>query len=226
MPTTAHPQSRSHDDPPKVTVLFVDLVRFTSLTSVHGDQAAADAAATLYEITRDVLGENGQLIKTLGDGVLLTTSSPEIGLRCATGIIEQLHDRSTGLDARCGADHGTVITQSGDVFGSSVNLAARAATRADPATIAATRIVALTAGSLGLSVTPLGPQSLKGFLDPIELFQINPCEHPARTATDPVCGMRLTYDQAIDPQQRDGHTIGFCSTRCAEIYRSGESAVR
>lgn len=206
-------------------MLFVDLVRFTSLTSVHGDQAAADAATTLYEITREVLGENGQLIKTLGDGVLLTTSSPEIGLRCATGIIEQLHDRSTGLDARCGADHGTVVTQSGDVFGSSVNLAARAATRADPATIAATRIVALTAGSLGLSVAPLGPQTLKGFLDPVELFQIDPCEHPARTATDPVCGMRLTYDQAIDPQPLDGNTIGFCSTRCAEIYRSGQSAV-
>lgn len=222
MTTTTQPQTRSQDDPSKVTVLFVDLVRFTSLTSVHGDQAAADAAATLYEITRDVLGENGQLIKTLGDGVLLTTSSPETGLRCAADIIEQLHEHSTGLDARCGADHGTVITQSGDVFGSSVNLAARAATRAEPGTIAATRIVALAASGIELSATPLGPQELKGFLDPIELFQINPCEHPARTATDPVCGMRLNYDQAIAPHQLDGRTIGFCSNRCAEIYRSAQ----
>ncbi len=118
----------SQDATVEVTVLFVDLVRFTSLTSVHGDQAAADAAAALYEITRNALDEHGRLVKTLGDGVLVTTSSPASGLRCAANIIERLHEHVTGLDARCGADHGTVINQSGDIFGASVNLAARAGT--------------------------------------------------------------------------------------------------
>ena len=125
------------DDTAEVTVLFVDLVRFTSRTSVHGDQAAADAAAALYEITRNALDENARLVKTLGDGVLVTTSSPANGLRCAAQIIERLHQHAAGLDARCGADHGTVINQSGDIFGTSVNLAARAATKAAPGTIAA-----------------------------------------------------------------------------------------
>lgn len=211
------------DGAAEVTVLFVDLVRFTSLTSVHGDQAAADAATTLYEITRNALDGDARLVKTLGDGVLLTTSSPANGLRCAATIIERLHEHTTGLDARCGADHGTVINQSGDVFGASVNLAARAATKAAPGTIAAPRVIALSAGSLGLTATPLGPQQLKGFLDPIELFQIDPCEHPDQAATDPVCGMRLTLDQAIEPHQLDGRMIGFCSKRCAEIYRQSES---
>ena len=173
-------------------MLFIDLVRFTSLTAVHGDQAAADAAAALYEITRDTL-DDARLLKTLGDGVLITTSSPASGLRCAANIIERLHKHAGGLDARCGADHGTVINQSGDIFGASVNLAARAATRAAPGTIAAPRALALAlalalaASGLGLAATPLGPQELKGFLDPIELFQIDPCVHPARAATDPVC---------------------------------------
>ncbi len=214
---------RSPDDTAEITVLFVDLVRFTSLTSVHGDRAAADAATTLYEITRNALDENARLVKTLGDGVLLTTSSPENGLRCAATIIERLHEHTMGLDARCGADHGTVINQSGDIFGASVNLAARAATRAAPGTIAATRPIALSASNLGLTATPLGPQELKGFLDPIELFQIDPCAHPDQAATDPVCGMRLAPDQAIEPRQLDGRMIGFCSTRCAEIYRQLDS---
>ena len=213
----------SQDDTIEITVLFVDLVKFTSLTSVHGDQAAADAATTLYEITRDALDENGRLVKTLGDGVLLTTSSPANGLRCAATIIERLHEHATGLDARCGADHGTVINQSGDVFGASVNLAARAATRAAPGTIAAPRVIALSASNLGLTATPLGSQLLKGFLDPIELFQIDPCNHAEQAATDPVCGMRLAVEQAIEPRQLDGRMIGFCSTRCAEIYRQSDS---
>jgi class 3 adenylate cyclase len=212
----------SQDATVEVTVLFVDLVRFTSLTSVHGDQAAADAATTLYEITRKALDEHGRLVKTLGDGVLITTSSPASGLRCAANIIERLHEHAAGLDARCGADHGTVINKSGDIFGVSVNLAARAATRAAPGTIAAPRAFALSASQLGLTASPLGPQELKGFLDPIELFQIDPCGHPDQTATDPVCGMRLALDAAIESHQLDGQVIGFCSTRCAEIYRHSD----
>ena len=216
----------SHDANAEITVLFVDLVRFTSLTSVHGDQAAADAAAALYEITRNALDEDGRLVKTLGDGVLLTTSSPATGLRCAATIIERLHELTMGLDARCGTDHGPVIYQFGDVFGASVNLAARAATRAAPGTIAAPRSFALSASDLGLTATPLGPQKLKGFLEPIELFQIDPSIHPTRTATDPVCGMRLTLDQAIEPRQLDDRIIGFCSIRCAEIYRQSDAQSR
>lgn len=154
---------------------------------------------------------------------LVTTSSPASGLRCAANIIERLHEHAAGLDARCGADHGTVIHQSGDIFGASVNLAARAATRAAPGTIAAPRAFALSASHLGLAAIPLGPQELKGFLDPIELFQIDPCGHPDQTATDPVCGMRLALDQAIEPHQLDDRIIGFCSTRCAEIYRQSDS---
>ena len=136
---------------------------------------------------------------TLGDGVLVTTSSPPTGLRCAANIIGRLHELTMGLDARCGTDHGPVIYQFGDVFGASVNLAARAATRAAPGTIAAPRSFALSATDLGLTATPLGPQKLTGFLEPIGLFQIDPSVHPTWTATDPACGMRLTLDQAIEP---------------------------
>ena len=53
----------SQDATAEITVLFVDLVRFTSLTSVHGDQAAANAATSLYEITRNALDEHGRLVK-------------------------------------------------------------------------------------------------------------------------------------------------------------------
>jgi class 3 adenylate cyclase len=104
--------------PSESTVLFVDLVRFTSLTSVHGDSAAADAALALYDIAQRSLGASGRMIKTLGDGVLLAHPTPTLGLQCAGAIIERLHDLDNGLDARCGADHGPVVERSGDVFGS------------------------------------------------------------------------------------------------------------
>jgi class 3 adenylate cyclase/YHS domain-containing protein len=205
---------------PDVTVLFVDLVQFTALTSVHGDTAGAEAAGALYEIVRGTLGSSGRMIKTLGDGVLLTHPTPALGLQCAAAVIEQLHELATGLDARCGADHGPVVDRAGDVFGSTVNRAARLSAVAQPGTIAATRVIARAAGDIGLAATPLGQRELKGFLDRVETFHIDPCAHVEDVVTDPVCGMRLRADGAIDVRRRDGRSIGFCSQRCADEYRS------
>jgi YHS domain-containing protein len=61
---------------------------------------------------------------------------------------------------------------------------------------------------------------LKGFLERVEAFQIDPCAHIEEVARDPVCGMRIPVEGAIDLHERDGRSIAFCSQRCADEYRS------
>jgi len=203
-----------------VTALFVDLVRFTSLTEVHGDDAAADAALTLYELARDVALGGVQLVKTLGDGVLLVAPDPVSAIVSAASMIERLHDLAVGLDARGGADHGVVVERAGDVFGASVNLAARAADVARPGVLAVTRPVALAVGESGFAAVPLGAVSLKGLIEPVELFEIDPCGHVEPSITDPVCGMRISQRSAIVLPDRAHGKLGFCSARCAGIYEN------
>lgn len=204
--------------PDRMTVLFVDLVRFTSLTEVHGNEVAADAALELYEIARDVAVDGVELVKTLGDGVLFVMPRPMAAVAAATQVVERLHELARGLDARAGADHGVVTERGGDVFGTTVNVAARAADLARPGALVVTRPVALSASNADYAVVPIGPKSLKGLMEPVELFEIDPCEHDDEAVTDPVCGMRVNRRSAIVLSDWSGGSLGFCSSRCVGIY--------
>lgn len=199
-------------------VAFVDLVRFTSLTEVHGDLAGADAAETLYDIASARLGDQVRLIKTLGDGVLLLASAPGPALKCTAQIVEALHDLANGSDARAGLHHGAVLERQGDIFGSTVNMASRIVSVAQPGTIAVTRRVAQEAGALGLASAPLGLRPVRGFAEEVELFQINPCEHGGTWLADPVCGMRVDAEGASAVMGDGSDSYGFCSVRCAELF--------
>lgn len=205
-------------DSEDLTVVFIDLVRFTSLTEVHGDVAGADAAAALTEVVKAKSADGVHLVKTLGDGVLLTARSPEDALKSAAAAVEGLHDLDRGIDARVGADQGLVLCRDGDVFGSTVNLAARLSSLAMPGRIVCTRPVAAGVGALGVAAVPLGEQPVRGFLAPVELFEIDPCDHDGAWTVDPVCGMRLATEKVRDRRVRDASEVGFCSSRCAEIY--------
>ena len=195
------------------TVMFIDLVRFTSLTDIHGDVAAADAADALAGIARDALVDGTELIKLLGDGVLLIADRPARGLRAVVAIIRELHERSNGLDARGGLHHGPVVWRGEDVFGAAVNLSARLAALAEPGMLVVTRAVAVHAGELDLEVTPLGDRPVRGLQTPIEMFQIDPCSQNFDSVIDPVCGMRLRRLDAIGTSGR----IGFCSRHCQDL---------
>jgi adenylate cyclase len=214
------PDPADLDTEAAVTVLFVDLVRFTSLTEVHGDVTAADASAALERLARGVASRGARMVKSVGDGVLITAESPAAGLLCASAIVEGLHELEMGLDARGGLDHGAVVNRNADVFGSTVNLAARLADVPGPGHLAMTRVVAAAAGAVDLAVAPLGSLDLKGFRSAVEVFEVDPCLHGGNWLTDPVCGMRVRADDAVQVRDAASGTVGFCSERCSDLFRT------
>ena len=213
--TDADPDSGTMGE---LAIAFIDLVRFTALTEIHGDVTAADAAGVLGEVTRTALGPDDRLVKSVGDGVLVAGPEPATGLRLAGAIIEGLHDLDAGLDARGGLHHGPVVTRDNDVFGATVNLAARLAGLPPPGRLAVSRQIALSAGDVDLAITPRGLIELRGLREPVEVFEVDPCRHGGEWLTDPVCGMRLRATDAIPPLSSTGEPVGFCSRRCAELY--------
>ncbi len=202
------------------TIVFLDLVRYTSLTDIHGDAAGANAATDLVGVTKDALGPGVEVVKALGDGVLLRADTPAIGLATASRIVEGVHELGRGLDLTGGVDHGSVIIRDDDVFGATVNLAARAAALTTPGSLAVTRPVALAAASAGLAAEPLGELDVNGFSAPVELFRIDACEHDGHWITDPVCGMRLDSDHVTEWEETGHGRTGFCSADCAARYRA------
>jgi len=155
-------------------VAFVDLAGFTSMTVERGDEAAATAAAGLFDLADSVVRPiGGRVVKQLGDGVLLRLTDSESAVRAVRAIV----DASGGSDlppAHAGIAAGPVIVRDGDVFGRTVNLASRIASLAAAGEVLVDEgvVVALPRGTA--SFEPIGRVELKGFPTPVALWRANP----------------------------------------------------
>jgi adenylate cyclase len=150
---------------------FVDLVGFTRLTEERGDAAAAELAASLAVLVGQFSREHGGVpVKRLGDGVMIHFREPAGAVLSALRMVEHLPE--AGLPpAHVGVAAGAVVTQGGDYFGRTVNLAARIAAHAGAGQVLVSGSVADTPPPLGVAYVEVGEVSLKGFASPVRLLE-------------------------------------------------------
>lgn len=105
------------------TILFADLAGSTALYEKMGDAAAQQLIkGVLGRLAHSAMGNQGQVIKTIGDEVMCAFDSPT---HAAQAALEMQRAGRPPITIRIGFHHGSVIRQSGDVFGDCVNIAAR-----------------------------------------------------------------------------------------------------
>jgi class 3 adenylate cyclase len=108
------------------TFLFADLVGFTALTDLEGDDRAADVALGLHECARRQLAPyRAEEIKTLGDGIVLRCDQAGDGIALALRIVEELESVARFPPVRVGVHTGPAVRREGDWYGRTVNVAAR-----------------------------------------------------------------------------------------------------
>lgn len=121
-----------HDDDQHVaeaTVGFADLVSFTALTNELDEDQIGDLVEIFESRCHDVVADrSGRVVKTLGDSVLFLADDPEEGIDIALDIIAVIGGDARLPDVRLGLATGPVVLRQGDVYGPSVNLAARLTT--------------------------------------------------------------------------------------------------
>ena len=78
------------------TVGFIDLAGFTVATAAHGDETAADLAERLGELTTTSLGDGDQLVKGIGDAVMLVSNSSHEALALAGRICHLADHEAVG----------------------------------------------------------------------------------------------------------------------------------
>jgi adenylate cyclase len=109
-----------------------------------------------------------------------------------------------------------VLRRANDLFGSTVNVAARIAALASPGQMLVTGPVAVVAAASGIVVQDLGKVALRSIADhlPLHAIELVPAFDPAWI--DPVCKMHapLAAFRRAAPTEPS-----FCSERCAEAYR-------
>jgi adenylate cyclase len=108
------------------TFLFTDLVGFTALTEVNGDDGAAELALDFYRRVRDLLpAHDAHEVKTIGDAMMLRCDDADAGIRLGVRIVDALEAVPGFPPVRVGMDTGPAVHRDGDWYGATVNVAAR-----------------------------------------------------------------------------------------------------
>jgi class 3 adenylate cyclase len=162
------------------SVVFVDLTGFTHLTEELGDEAAAEMSGKLASMVGNIaMQEEGRPVRWLGDGGMFVFREPESAVLAGLKVVEEA-PRQGLPPTHIGIHTGPVIFQDGDIYGRTVNMAARLSAMAGPDEVLVSRDVVDRLPD-GFRFESVGPVELKGFADPIDVFRTAPAEPAART---------------------------------------------
>jgi class 3 adenylate cyclase len=170
--------TEDHRDPGIRTILFTDIVGSTELTQRLGDEAMMKFLEVHDQVVRAALAAcAGREVKHTGDGIMASFFSAVAAARCAAQIHRTLaeHERDekgVPIKVRIGAAAGEPVENHMDLFGSTVQLAARLCAHAEPAQSLVSNVVAELCLGKGLAFEDLGEISLKGFEHPMRVHAI------------------------------------------------------
>jgi TolB-like protein/Flp pilus assembly protein TadD len=121
----------------------------------------------------------GRLIRSSGDGLLVEFDSALDAVRCGVEIQQELSKRNAGVapehrfQMRIGVNAGDVIFDERDIYGNSVNIAARLETLAEPGELFVTNTVRdHLLGHPDLAFEDRGRHRLKNIDPPIQVFRV------------------------------------------------------
>jgi adenylate cyclase len=157
--------------PQPPAICFVDLTGYTRLTEERGDEAAAQVAGRLVALVNDISRRRGgRPVRWLGDGGMFYFREPGTAVGAGLDLVE----RGPAVDlppTHVGIHTGPVISQDGDVYGMTVNLAARIASYAHAGQVVVSQETAQRSGDSQVRFDPLGAVELKGVAEPLPLYR-------------------------------------------------------
>ncbi|WP_301178668.1 adenylate/guanylate cyclase domain-containing protein, partial [Arthrobacter globiformis] len=114
----------------------------------------------------------GRLVKTVGDEVLYIAETPAAGAEISLALAEAFTRDEILPEARVAMVWGRILSRLGDIYGPTVNLAARLTTLADPGTVL---VDSMTAAALDQDerfvLIPQNVENVRGFgeIQPVTL---------------------------------------------------------
>ena len=160
-----------------VTVMFTDMVGSTNLTQTMGDEVAQQVVRVHNRIVRDALNRfTGKEIKHTGDGIMASFAITSNGVEAAIFIQGEAAKHNQGnldlpLHLKVGINAGEPIAEEDDLFGTTVQVAARTVDKAKSEQIFVTEIVHGICAGKGLKFINRGQFEMKGVAEPITLFE-------------------------------------------------------
>jgi class 3 adenylate cyclase len=161
-----------------VTILFTDIEGSTTMTQRAGDAAAQEIVHAHNSIVRKALeARGGTETKHTGDGIMASFPLPSSAIEAAIDIQRDVAKNNAehpemALHVRVGLNAGEPVIEDEDMFGTAVQLARRVCDAAKPGTILVTDVVRQLAAGKGFLFADTGEASLRGFEDPVRLYEV------------------------------------------------------
>ncbi|MER6828329.1 adenylate/guanylate cyclase domain-containing protein [Streptosporangium sp. NPDC000563] len=145
-----------------LAVGFADLVSFTRVSRELDERGLAELVEGFESRASDVVAEHGgRMVKTLGDEVFFTAADPRKAAVIALDLVGAI--RRYGPEVRIGLAYGPVLPIMGDVFGTTVNLAARLTAIARPGTVVVDdRLAEALKGAPGVEIGRIRQRPARG----------------------------------------------------------------
>lgn len=158
-------------------VMFADVAGSTAMYENLGDDLARERISnSLNILISSSTNHGGVLIKTIGDEILVYFPDVDEAMFAAREIQETMEDDSSpetiGVSIRIGMQYGSAILEDGDIYGDSVNVAARIASMAKARQILCTKEMAfmLKETELANNVRPFDRLRVKGREEPLDIY--------------------------------------------------------
>lgn len=162
----------------QATVLFVDVVDSVKLYVSLGDLLAREVIrGFLSNIRSCATRANGIVLKEIGDALMCRFESPEAAVRASISMHQIGHtqycDSPAKLSVRIAFHSGPVVSESEDIFGDTVNVAARVAALCRSGRTLTTAATVLKLPSSGdWRAVSVAKRKLKGHAAETELYEI------------------------------------------------------
>ncbi len=158
------------------TILFTDIEGSTSLVDRLGDTQARAITREIEQLTLSAIREHdGVQVKTMGDGVLAWFGAASSAVEAAVQMQHSLanHERYSEVYVRIGISAGEPIAESDDLYGATVNQAARIMSIARGGEILVSDLVRGLLQGRGFSFEDQGRHELRGFRESVQLFRVD-----------------------------------------------------
>ncbi|HZH26673.1 MAG TPA: adenylate/guanylate cyclase domain-containing protein [Azospirillaceae bacterium] len=159
-----------------IAVMFTDIVGSTEHSQTYGDELHMQLIGMHDQTVRAALNaHNGVEIKHLGDGIMASFATIQDAVKAGQRIQAEVArmdvpDPRLALTLRVGLNAGKPVRMGSDLFGSTVQLAARVCSVCPPGQVAASESVVVRAEGSAALFRPLGNMALKGFPEPVPIF--------------------------------------------------------
>ncbi|WP_425067713.1 adenylate/guanylate cyclase domain-containing protein [Reyranella sp.] len=163
------------------TILFADVSGYSRMMRADEERTLVDLRAHLAELVAPVIERfGGRIVKTVGDGVMVEFGSAVEAVRSAVELQRGMAGRNDGVPVerrqtfRIGLHLGDVIASDDDVFGDTVNVAARLQGVAEPGSIVLSAAVyEPVRDKLALPFRDLGNRSVKNIDRPVRVYALD-----------------------------------------------------